>query len=148
MKTNTAKGLAHLLGDLVQAKMTLQGYHWNVIGRDFNEFHEFFGEIYEHYESAIDPVAENILKLGDEAPYMLVDFHELSCCNEPRIVGGSVDMMLESAFRLNGTLIACTKEAFEIAESEREVGVSDYLAGLLDQSMKFQWKLRSALGVR
>jgi DNA-binding ferritin-like protein len=77
-----------------------------------------------------------------------VDFHELSCCNEPRIVGGSVDMMLESALRLNGMLIACTKEAFEIAESEREVGVSDYLAGLLDQHMKFQWKLRSSLGIR
>jgi starvation-inducible DNA-binding protein len=148
MKTNTAKALANLLGDLVEAKMILQGYHWNLIGRDFNEFHEFFGEIYEHYDSAIDPVAENILKLGDEAPYMLVDFHELSCLKEPRIIGGNLDGMLQSAFRVNGMLIERTKEAFEVAESEREVGVSDYLAGLLDQNMKFQWKLRSTLGIR
>jgi starvation-inducible DNA-binding protein len=148
MKTNTAKALAHLLGDLVQAKMTVQGYHWNLIGRDFNEFHEFFAEIYEHYDGAIDPTAENILKLGDESPYMLVDFHELSCLEEPRIVGGNLDGMLQSAYRLNGMLIACTKEAFEVAESEREVGISNYLADLLDKNMKIQWKLRSTLGIR
>lgn len=148
MKTNTAKALAHLLSDLVQAKMIAQGYHWNLIGRDFNEFHEFFEDIYTHYDDAIDPIAENILKLGDEAPYMLVDFHEISCINEARIVGGNLDGMLQSAFRVNGMLIECTKEAFEVAESEREVGISNYLADLLDRHMKIQWKLRSTLGIR
>ena len=148
MKTNTAKALANLLGDLVEAKMILQGYHWNLVGRDFNEFHKFFKKIYEHYDSAIDPVAENILKLGDETPYMLVDFHELSCLKEPRVIGGNLDGMLQSAFRVNGMLIERTKEAFEVAESEREVGVSNYLADLLDKHMEFQWKLRSTLGIR
>jgi len=73
-KADLGTQLAVILSDTVAYKFAAQGYHWNVKGPNFYQFHEFFGELYEDAEGAIDPTAENIRKLGFEAPYSLGDF--------------------------------------------------------------------------
>jgi len=77
-KLDIAQKLAGVLSDVVTAKYIFQGYHWNVLGPDFGEYHEFFSTLYEDVNSSIDPLAENILKVGYPAPYLLSDFVEMS----------------------------------------------------------------------
>jgi starvation-inducible DNA-binding protein len=143
-----AEKLAKLLSELVTAKFIMQGYHWNVLGPDFGEYHEFFGEIYEDFESAIDPVAENILKLGYPAPYLLTDFCEMSSIQEARQDGSSSRFLLESALRVNETLLYCHIDAFNMADSCNEQGLADFLAGRIDMHKKWNWQIKAFLGVR
>lgn len=143
-----AEKLAHLLADTVTARFILQGYHWNVLGPDFGEFHEFFGMLYEDVDSAIDDTAENILKVGFPAPYLLQDYTDLSCIKEERLDGTSITFMLQSALRVNEKMIDCLHGAGELAEKCREFGLMDFLAGREDMHKKWSWQIKAFLGVR
>jgi starvation-inducible DNA-binding protein len=144
-----AQSLAKLLASTVVLKFTAHGFHWNVKGKDFPQFHDFFGEIYEDLESSIDPTAENILKLGYDAPYMLSDFLELSCI-EPceRISDGDHHKMLQRLHADNHKLFKEANEAFKIANDCNEQGIADFLAGRIDMLGKWQWQLRATLNIQ
>ena len=51
-------------------------YHWNIEGRNFSEYHGFFGSMYEELHDAIDPMAEQIRAIDAYAPISIMDmFH-------------------------------------------------------------------------
>jgi starvation-inducible DNA-binding protein len=139
--------LAILLSSLVSAKFTAHGYHWNVKGRDFKEFHDFFGEIYSDYDEAIDPTSENIRKLGFDAPYLLGDFQEMTRVNEERVQTGSVDEMLSSLIRVNQILLELSLEAFAVANTCNEQGIANFLAERIDKHEFWNWQLTSSLPI-
>lgn len=143
-----AAKLAKLLSDTVVAKFIYQGYHWNVLGPDFGEYHEFFGELYTDAEGSVDPLAENILKSGFAAPYLLTDFLEMSTIKEQRLDGTSTKFLLDSALRVNNELLECSLGAFELASSCNEQGVADFLASRIDTLKKWNWQIKAYLGVR
>lgn len=143
-----ASKLAKLLADVVTAKFIFQGYHWNVLGPNFGEYHEFFQTLYVDLEESIDPLAENILKAGFPAPYLLKDYVELSTIMEERLDGTSPKFMLDSALRVNQQVIACYLDAFQIASSCDEQGVIDFLAARINAHEKWTWQIKSYLGVR
>ena len=69
---NTLKELQSMV-----TKMYAQthGYHWNIEGEDFPQYHKFFLKIYEDVYESIDTYAENVRKLGDKAPFGLIQLH-------------------------------------------------------------------------
>ena len=139
--------LAHLLSDVVALGFITQGYHWNVKGINFSQLHDFFGAIYEDVDSAIDPLAENIRKLGFDAPYLLEDFQGMTCVNQPRL-GGDPLAMLASLGEVNSIVVNCYTEAFGMAEGSNEQGIADFLAGRIDMHNKWQWQIEASLGLR
>jgi starvation-inducible DNA-binding protein len=139
--------LAQLLASSVSAKTIAQGYHWNVRGRDFREFHEFFQELYEDFDSAVDPLAENIRKLGVQTPYLLTDLLLLSQVHETEITTGEVEPMLASLVRVNATLLEGNRKAFDIANELNEQGIANFLAERIDMHQKWNWQLTSTLGL-
>lgn len=143
-----AEKLAQLLADTVTARFIYQGYHWNVMGPDFGEYHEFFGELYKDAESTIDEIGENILKSGYPAPYLLKDFAELCPIVEERLDGTSVQFLLQSSLRVNNALIARLYETSEVAEKCNEWGLMDFLAKRIDAHKKWAWQIKAYLGVR
>jgi starvation-inducible DNA-binding protein len=147
-KLDIAQKLAGVLSDVVTAKYILQGYHWNILGPDFGEYHEFFATLYEDVNSSIDPLAENVLKVGYPAPYLLSDFVELSTIKEERQDGSSSRFMLQSALRVMEKLYSCHLEAFHIAEQHDLQGLLDFLAGRIDMYAKWVWQIKAYLGVR
>lgn len=146
--TDLAILLARTVADSVVAASIAHGYHWNVLGRDFAEYHAFFGEIYDDYEDSIDETAENILKLGHEAPYLLTDFLELTSIQEERIGGLELDAMLESLHRVNGILIGKFNEVFAVASDINRQDIADYAAGRLVALHKHAWQIKASLGIR
>lgn len=137
--------LTKLLGTTVVFKFFVQGAHWNVKGKDFNEFHDFFGEIYEDAEEATDELAELIRQLDYDAPFMLQDFLAVSACNPGECASDCMSFTEEIA-RCNAVIIDCFKEAFDCAANVcNEQGIADYLAGRINAHMKLQWKLRATL---
>lgn len=146
--TDIAQKLAVLLSDVVTAKFVLHGYHWNVMGPDFGEFHDFFSMLYEDVADSIDPMAENILKVGFPAPYLLADYVEMSCIKEERLDGSSSQMLLQSALRVMEHLYSCHTDAFHIAEQHDMQGLMDFLAGRIDMYAKWLWQIKAFLGIR
>jgi starvation-inducible DNA-binding protein len=140
--------LAHTLSDVVTAKFLAHGYHWNVMGPDFSQLHEFYSNIYEDLDDSIDPIAENILKLGYDAPYLIEDFQELSCIHEERIDGGNGQAMSASLLKANETLVKCFTELFEIADFLNFQDIADFAAGRIDAHAKWVWQLKATLGAR
>lgn len=140
--------MATTLSDVVVMSSLAQGYHWNVIGSDFSEMHEFFGDIYGEVSGSVDPLAENILKLGVEAPYLLSDFLQLSKIQEERIVGGDARQMLESLLRANEAVVYCYGAMFKMADELGEQGIADFAAGREDMHKKWHWQIKAHLGIR
>jgi DNA-binding ferritin-like protein len=104
--------------------------------------------LYVDVESSIDPLAENVLKTGFPAPYMLSDYLEMSCIREERMDGSSPNFLLQSAKRVNDNMLHCLFEAFAVANDCNEQGLMDFLAGRIDQHKKWNWQIKAFLGVR
>ena len=147
-KAELAQHLAKALSSSVVFKFLAQGYHWNVKGKDFYSLHELFGDVYEDIDGAIDPLAELIRKLGFDAPYFLSDFLEMSCVEGGRRLSNNADEMLVSLHTENNKLIDDIKKAFNYASNNaNEQGVADFLAGRIDMHQKWEWQLRSTIGL-
>ena len=139
--------LSMLMADLVSARFVAQGYHWNVLGRNFNEFHKFFKKIYEDYDSAIDPLAEDIRKLGVQTPYLLKDLVAMSQVDEPLITDGNPELMLLSLLKINAQLLESTKKTFDVANNLNEQGIADFLAARINTHQKWAWQISATLGM-
>lgn len=147
-KTELARNLACVLASSYVVQTKLHGFHWNVKGKDFTEFHEFFGMLQEDIYGSIDGLAENILKLGYDAPGTLSEMIKLSCVdNETVHVGEPIDMVLQFLHD-NEKLIDKIQVASDQAEVCREYGIMDFLAGREDMHKKWSWQARAISGLQ
>lgn len=144
-KEGLAAELSDVLADAVAFTFMAWGFHWNVRGINFQQFHDLFEEIYEDAIGSIDPTAENIRKLNFDAPVALVDFMgkiaqmQLPETNDP-------ETMSQILYVANEQLKACLSKAFAMAASLDEQGIANFLADRLDMHGKWQWQLRSIVG--
>ena len=144
-KADLATQLSVILSDLVVYKFAAHGFHWNVKGPAFPQYHDFFSDLYEDAEDAIDPTAENIRKLGFDAPHMLGDFISLATY-EPRIVTGDPIEMSRVLYEMNCNFVNTLTIAFETATQLNQQGVADFLAGRIDMHQKWCWQLGTICG--
>jgi starvation-inducible DNA-binding protein len=136
--------LASTLGNAVHFYFKAQGHHWNVTGRDFSQFHEFFQDIYTDVYSMFDPLAENMRKLGSVAPYRLEEFMNLSQI-EDADCGSDAMRMVQDLHAANNVMIASLDNCFQVASQANEQGVADYIAGRIDAHKMWRWQLTSYL---
>lgn len=143
-KPELVEALARVLGDNVVLYTKAHGHHWNVMGRDFAQFHEFFAEIYEDVLAQFDPVAENIRKMGALAPYRLDDFLSLSAMSDVE-VGSDALLMCQDLLEANNIILESIDAAFKVANSLNEQGIANYLAERDDMHKKWRWQLTAYL---
>lgn len=140
--------LGEQLADVVAFKMIAHGYHWNVKGAQFSEYHALFGAIYEDADASIDPIAENILKLGYDAPFRMSDFMQLRELDEPALTPDTPAAMAASLLDLNDDILDGYNEAFAAATLENQQGIANFLAERIDAHQKWAWQLRSSIGAQ
>lgn len=133
-----------LLSDNVALKFKSHGYHWNVEGDDFKQFHAFFADIYEDFEAATDTYAEWLRILKSYAPYRLVDFFDASGVSEPEIVGDA-QLMLADLYTSIEEHIEDLKNAGTLANSFGEFGLSNFFADRQTACQKFCWMIRVSM---
>jgi starvation-inducible DNA-binding protein len=132
-----------LLADNITLKLKAHGYHWNVEGDDFPQFHDFFGDIYEDYESATDTYAEWIRKLDSYAPFKLSRFINLNEVGEPDVTSDPV-MMSKDLLMANDMVLAKLVDAVELATSSRQHALANFFAERMDQHQRWHWMLGAA----
>jgi starvation-inducible DNA-binding protein len=137
--------LGETLGNTVVMYFKAHGHHWNVVGSDFAEFHDFFADIYEDVYSAIDPLAENMRKLGSPAPYRLADFDSLTSIQDVEI-GGDAAAMCQDLLVANQIMIDCLNKAFTCANDCNEQGIANFLAERIDMHGKWKWQITAFMG--
>lgn len=133
--------LLRLLSDSMGLYIKAHTAHWNVVGSDFEEYHALFGAIYEDLWEALDPLAENIRKLGSPVP---LDVQSLVA---PLIGAQGTDPggLAADLLKYNDALIPQIKDAFDVATAARSQGIANFLAERQDMHEKWSWQLSSSL---
>ena len=138
--------LKTLLADHIESALTVQGYHWNVTGPDFNQYHDFFGSIYDMYYGEVDKLAEyvRIVSEGDEYVTASVDVVKTNkTVRSIPVVGNKTAEMTKEIGVLNDILILELNKLFDTATKENEQGLADYCASQIDVYKKLKWKLKA-----
>lgn len=143
-KPELVNALAENLSNAVVLYFKAHGHHWNVVGPDFAEFHDFFEEIYADVLAQFDPIAENMRKLGALAPFRLTDFENMNQMQDMDVASDPM-LMLRDLYEANNVMIESINVAFKIANELDEQGIADYLAGRDDMHKKWRWQLQSYL---
>ena len=130
-----------LLADTVTLAYKAKGFHWNVEGDDFPQFHEFFGAIYEDVDGAIDPIAENIRKCGEYAPFRLERFIQYRTINDNNVMPEEVNMS-QDLYDSNNQILVTLLKTFDAAVAARKEGIANFIAERIDMHDKWAWQLR------
>ena len=120
------------------------GYHWNVEGVLFNQFHEFFKNIYEDVWASVDDYAEWLRRLGAYAPFDVMEIFTLSNLEYDNVVNAPMDM-LRTLGVSNDRLIEDLKMGFEVATMSNEQGLTNFIGERIDQHEKFRWMINASL---
>ncbi len=121
-----------------------QSYHWNVEGINFPQLHEFFGNLYEELQGAVDPFAEEIRALGEYAPKNLDEIFRLKTIDGDN-VATTASAMVADLLIANDQSIVTLNQLFGELDAAGEQGFADFVAGRLDAHKKHGWMLKSIL---
>ena len=137
--------LTQLLADVVSFYFRAHGAHWNVKGSDFSEYHALFNSIYEDVYSSIDPIAENLRKIGSLAPFRLTEFAAMSELQDAN-VGQDPLALARDLISANDVVLDCVADAFECATNYGQQGIANFLADRMDKHQFWKWQLTASLG--
>ena len=143
--SDLAAELKSLLADVVSVYLRAHGYHWNVEGPDFAQYHALFESIYSDTYESIDPIAENIRKLGDYAPYRLERFSELATVPTSNRVANDARSLANDLLAANEFLVNRLKSVFKVADEADEQGIANFISERIDMHQKWVWQLRASV---
>jgi HK97 family phage prohead protease len=139
--------LTELLADVFSFYLRAHGAHWNVVGTDFAEYHKLFQKIYEDVYESVDPIAENLRKLGSKAPFQLTQFLALRTLEDAGVVSQDPRALAMDLLQANDILLDEISDAFDCATAYGQQGVANFLAGRMDQHQLWKWQLSASLGL-
>jgi starvation-inducible DNA-binding protein len=125
--------------------MKTQGYHWNVIGSDFPQLHDFFGDIYGELQGAIDEIAEQIRSINAFPQGTLARMIQLADIKEDEKIPPAAKMVT-NLIDANQQVMDCVTEAYTMAENENEFALSNFLQDRLTAHAKHGWMLKATAG--
>jgi len=122
--------------------LRVHGYHWNIEGSNFPQYHNFLGDLYESIFDQVDPIAEHIRALGAYAPGSMARFMELCDIPETTSVPDAMSMFRQLD-EDNNRFIIHLRAGIAAAELTGEPAVANFLQDILDKHQKHGWMLRS-----
>lgn len=136
--------LSSLLADVYTMYFRAHGYHWNVTGQDFSQYHSLFEQIYEDLFDSVDPIAENIRKIGAISPFRVVDLIRMRTLEDTE-VGSDPMSMVNDLLDANASILTSLNKVFDIATRVNEQGIANFIAERIDMHQKWGWFLRSSV---
>jgi len=143
--SNLPEELSELLGTAVQFYFRAHGAHWNVKGADFSEYHKLFQKIYETAYELIDPIAENLRKIGVVAPFHLAEFASLGYL-EDATPGQDPMSLARDLLGANDIFLDQLADVFDCATAYNQQGIANFIAGAIDDQAFYKWQLTASLG--
>lgn len=134
-----------LLADAFTMYVRAHGYHWNVIGSDFPQYHDFFGDLYQEIHGSVDDIAEQLRQINSFAPGTLQRMKELSTIPEDDKIP-LASKMITNLITANDTVISDLVDAYKSAEEAGEYGLSNFLQDRITAHKKHGWMLKATDG--
>ena len=135
--------LRRLIAHAYTMYITAHAAHWNVEGKVFPSFHEFFGGLYGDVFGCIDPFAEAIRQHGAYAPTSFAETLAAGTAVPPQFGGGTPEPMLAALLSANTAVMDALKETKLAAENAGDSGLSNVCQDRLAAHLKHEWQLRS-----
>lgn len=135
------------LADTFAFYLKAQGFHWNVEGPNFPQYHALFNTIYNEVYGSIDQFAEEIRAMDAYAPASFARFSELTSL-EDEIQILNAQGMLAKLLADNDVVLSSLEQAYELAEVAHNHGLSNFLAERQDAHKKHAWQLKATLKQR
>lgn len=120
------------------------GFHWNLVGTDFFQYHGLFEAIYSDIYGSIDTFAEELRALDTYAPASLSAMSVLTSIVDENAVL-DIRSMANELYNDCETLAGLCADAFDLAEMNHDHGLSNFLADRQNAFKKHCWMLRSSL---
>ena len=136
--------LNKVLAESYAFQLKAHNFHWNVVGRNFPQYHEFFGNLYSEVYGAIDTIAEHIRASDGIAYGSFSQFLAQSGIQDSTSVP-SLPEMINTLASDNDTLLASLNAAFKAAQDVDDQGLMNFIAERLDIHKKHRWMLKSAM---
>ena len=136
--------LKTILGTNFALYLKAHGYHWNVEGSNFPQYHAFLDTFYNALFVQLDPIAEHIRALNSYAPGSLARMLELADLQEATNIPDAIAMMRELAAD-NDRFIMHLRAGIVAADGANEPAVGNFLQDILDAHQKKGWMLRSII---
>ena len=140
------KILSRVLADEYVLYTKTRGYHWNVTGMQFNDFHKFFEAQYTVLEGIVDDVAERARTIGGHALGSLQEMLDNKTLEEDTTKATKAQHMVRSLLHDHESIIKKLRKDLKACDEKyNDMGTSDYLTGLMETHEKMAWMLRSHL---
>lgn len=146
MANTIVDGLQVLLSDTVALKFKAHGYHWNVEGDDFPQWHSKFADIYEDMDGAIDSFAEWI-RMIDINSFPVINpatYGALTTVQFPVIPTDPI-MMASDLLESIEAVTVKIRELADITTAGKEYGLANFLGDRQTMHQKWSWQLGVAL---
>lgn len=143
-RAETAAALGRLLADSYIIYLKTQGFHWNVVGPQFEPLHTLFQDQYTELAQAIDDVGERIRTLGAKAPASFSEFKKLTSISE-ETGAPAADAMIGQLLSDHTTAARTALQVVTEAESRGDVASEDIATQRVVQHEKTAWMLSSLL---
>lgn len=137
--------LKRYLANTIVYKSAAHGYHWNVEGPLFTQYHAFFKEIYEDVDDTIDTIGEWLRKFDVVAPYTLAEFTDLNNMQDMYIEANSPLAMSRVLLDANEKLLSDIRVMLTMANEQNEQGLLNFLADRQERHEFYGWWLRASL---
>lgn len=139
-------GLQELLADTVALKFKAHGYHWNVEGDDFPQWHDKLSAVYEDMDGAIDTFAEwiRMIDINSFPKFNPADYASLTTVEFPEIPTEPVMMAADLCLSLD----MVTKKIVALADytnQQKQFGLANFLGDRQTAHQKWCWQLGVAL---
>lgn len=120
------------------------GFHWNVEGQDFSQYHNLFATIYEEVYGSLDTFAEELRALDTYVPASLSSLSAITKVSDENAILDLRTMAMQ-LYTDSEQLAALFADCFDLAEMNHDHGLSNFLADRQDAHKKHCWMLRSSL---
>jgi starvation-inducible DNA-binding protein len=122
------------------------GFHWNIEGSNFPQYHDFLGDLYADVYGTIDIIAEYVRSLDSYALGSLTRYAELSVIQDQTKIPRA-ELMFAELMQDTDILLQCIMAAFMSATQENQQGIANFLSERQAIMQKHQWMMRSILRV-
>ena len=133
-----------ILGTNFALYLKSHGFHWNIEGANFPQYHDFLNGFYTEVWNQNDDIAEHIRQLDAYAPGSLERMLELADLEESQNIPMALAMMTELK-RDNDRFIIHLRAGIVAAEQADEPAIGNFLQELLGAHQKKAWMLRSII---
>lgn len=135
--------LKKVLADTFGMYFKAHAYHWNVVGPDFSQYHDFFGKLYEELFGAVDTIAEHIRAIDGMAPNNLTMLKDLSSLQDAD-PSATMDMF-NDLLMTNNLVLVTLMRAYQLADDADELGLANFIQDRIDIHQKHGWMLKATL---